>query len=193
VVGRNRVGKKNRAKVQLAALSLVIVLLLALVVGTDVRLNQVGAGVKVVKVGVIGSSDDQIWKAVQAELDQRGEHIRIELKPFQDAIYVNQATSNREVDFNAAQHYAYLEDDVKTNHYQLAVLGNTYISPMFWLTVSFLKAAGASMIEPILLSIRLFLPIVCPISLMLPFCMGDSPVIRRIRVVLPAPFSPISP
>ena len=130
MVGRSHVGKMNRAKVQLAALSLVIVLLLALVVGTDVRLNQVGADVKVVKVGVIGSSDDQIWKAVQAELDRRGEHIRIELKPFQDAIYVNQATSNREVDFNAAQHYAYLEDDVKTNHYQLAVLGNTYISPM---------------------------------------------------------------
>ena len=130
MVGRSRIGKKNRAKIQLAALSLVIVLLLALVVGTDVRLNQVGDDVKVVKVGVIGSSDDQIWKAVQAELDRRGEHIRIELKPFQDAIYVNQATANREVDLNAAQHYAYLEDDARTNHYKLSVIGDTYISPM---------------------------------------------------------------
>lgn len=49
------------------------------------------------------------------------------------------------------------------------------------------------MIEPILLRMRLFLPIVRPISLMVPLCMGEGQVIRRIRVVLPAPFSPINP
>lgn len=112
------------------ALSLVMILLLAAVVGADFRLNRASAGTKTVTVGVIGSSDDQIWKTVQEELDRRNEHIRIVLKPFQDAIYVNQATANREVDFNAAQHYAYLEDDVKTNHYKLSVIGDTYISPM---------------------------------------------------------------
>lgn len=112
------------------ALGLVMILLLAAVVGADFRLNRASAGTRTVTVGVIGSSDDQIWKAVQEELDRRNEHIRIVLKPFQDAIYVNQATANREVDFNAAQHYAYLEDDVKTNHYRLSVIGDTYISPM---------------------------------------------------------------
>lgn len=107
-----------------------MILLLVAVVGADFRLNRASAGTKTVTVGVIGSSDDQIWKTVQEELDRRNEHIRIILKPFQDAIYVNQATANREVDFNAAQHYAYLEDDVKTNHYKLSVIGDTYISPM---------------------------------------------------------------
>lgn len=127
---RKRAGRKSRARRELVALSLVMILLLAAVVGADFRLNRASAGTKTVTVGVIGSSDDQIWKTVQEELDRRNEHIRIVLKPFQDAIYVNQATANREVDFNAAQHYAYLEDDVKTNHYKLSVIGDTYISPM---------------------------------------------------------------
>ena len=125
-----RTSRKSRAKKELTVLSLVMILLLAAVVGVDLHLDRTGAGAQTVTIGVIGSSDDQIWKAVQQELDRRNEHIRIRLKPFQDAIYVNQATANREVDLNAAQHYVYLEDDARTNHYKLSVIGDTYISPM---------------------------------------------------------------
>lgn len=130
MAGLKGAGRKRMARIELTLLSVCMVAVLVLIFATSARLNRTQSGTRTVTVGVIGSSDDQIWKAVQAEMDRRGDGIRIVLKPFQDAIYVNQATSNGEVDMNAAQHYAYLEDDVKTNHYQLAVLGNTYISPM---------------------------------------------------------------
>ncbi|AKV56116.1 ABC transporter substrate-binding protein [Bifidobacterium actinocoloniiforme DSM 22766] len=107
-----------------------IVVALVAVCGVSYRLHGGGQDETEVKIAVIGSSDDQIWKAVQAEMDRRGDKIHVTLKPFQDAIYVNQALNNREVDLNAAQHYAFLENDSKTNGYHLAVLGDTYISPM---------------------------------------------------------------
>lgn len=130
MVSSRKSTRKSRAKKELIALSLVIIALLSAVVGVNIHLNGASARMQTVTVGVIGSSDDQIWKAVQGELNRRHKKVKIVLKPFQDAIYVNQATSNREVDMNAAQHYAFLRDDVRTNHYKLSVIGDTYISPM---------------------------------------------------------------
>ena len=80
-----RTGRKSRAKKELAVLSLVMILLLAAVVGVDLHLDRTGAGAQTVTIGVIGSSDDQIWKAVQPALGPRPEQITIRLKPIQGA------------------------------------------------------------------------------------------------------------
>ncbi|RBP99851.1 MetQ/NlpA family ABC transporter substrate-binding protein [Bifidobacterium xylocopae] len=129
-MARKSSGRKRRAKVELTVLSALIVLALVAVCGVSYRLHGGHEGDTEVRIAVIGSSDDQIWQAVQTELDRRGDRIHITLKPFQDAIYLDQVLSNREVDLNAGEHYAFLESDIKTNGYRLTPIGDTYISPM---------------------------------------------------------------
>ncbi|BDR52636.1 lipoprotein [Bombiscardovia nodaiensis] len=130
MAGVGRSGRKRRAKIELAALSVAIIVALIAICGISYHLHGSQQGKQEVKIAVIGSSDDQIWKAVQAELDRRGSNIQVSLKPFQDAIYLDQVLSNREVDLSAGEHYAFLENDSKTNGYHLAPIGDTYISPM---------------------------------------------------------------
>ncbi|RBP98512.1 ABC transporter substrate-binding protein [Bifidobacterium aemilianum] len=122
--------RKRRAKIELTILSAFMVVALVVICGISWRLHAADRGETKVAVSVIGSSDDQIWDAVQQELDRRGDNIHIVLKPFQEANYVDQVLANHEVDISAAVTYAYLANDVKINHYKLAVIGDTYISPM---------------------------------------------------------------
>ncbi|BDR55006.1 lipoprotein [Bombiscardovia apis] len=130
MAGSNKAGRKRKAKIELIALSVAIIVALIAICGTSYKLHGGQQGKTEVKIAVIGSSDDQIWQEVQAELDRRGDNIHVVMKPFQDAIYLNQVLSNREVDLNAGEHYAFLENDSATNHYKLSAIGDTYISPM---------------------------------------------------------------
>ena len=87
------------------------------------------AGKTVVKVGVCGSQNDH-WKAVQKVLDEQGANIYIELVEFDAYNLPNEALNSGEIDLNAFQHKAYLQNEIKANGYDLAVIGDTLIAPL---------------------------------------------------------------
>lgn len=82
---------------------------------------------KTVKVGVVGESNE-MWDPVIEELGKKG--IKIELVSFTDYTTPNQALDNGEIDLNAFQHYAYLNDEIKNNGYKITAIGDTFISAM---------------------------------------------------------------
>lgn len=82
-----------------------------------------------VKVGVCGANNDQ-WKAVQYVLDQEKTGIKIELVEFSAYNLPNEALNSGDIDLNAFQHKAYLNNDADKNGYDLAVIGDTLIAPL---------------------------------------------------------------
>ena len=84
---------------------------------------------QVVKVGVCGANNDQ-WKAVQKVLDDDGAGIYIELVEFDAYNLPNQALHSGDIDLNAFQHKAYMNNDASVNGYDIAVIGDTLIAPL---------------------------------------------------------------
>lgn len=80
-----------------------------------------------VKIGIVGESSDQ-WKPVIAALAK--ENINIELIKFADYTLPNQALADGEIDLNAFQHYAYLNNEIKDKGLELTVVGETVIAPL---------------------------------------------------------------
>ena len=80
-----------------------------------------------VKIGHVGESDKAIWKPVQEKLSKEG--INLELVSLADYI-PNQALNERDIDLNAFQHHAYLNDEVSNKGYDLVAIADTYISAM---------------------------------------------------------------
>ena len=81
-----------------------------------------------VKIGFVGESDYQIWKPLEEPLKEKG--IKIELVSFADYIIPNQALNDGEIDLNAFQHHAYLNNEVDTKGYKIEAIADTYISAM---------------------------------------------------------------
>ncbi|MCH4175690.1 MAG: MetQ/NlpA family ABC transporter substrate-binding protein [Bifidobacterium sp.] len=121
----NRAKAKRTLIIVLAAVAVVI----AVIAGFVITQNAQSAGETVVKVGLVGNSDENVWNAVQKELDKEKANIKLEYKTFQDGIYTNQALSNNELDITAFQHYAFLNQEIKDKGYKFTVIGDTYISP----------------------------------------------------------------
>ena len=94
-----------------------------------IRYSSDKAGKTVVKVGVCGANNDQ-WKVVQKVLDDENAGIYIELVEFDAYTLPNEAIASGELDLNAFQHKAFLENDANANGYDLAVLGDTLIAPL---------------------------------------------------------------
>jgi ABC-type metal ion transport system substrate-binding protein len=86
-------------------------------------------GKTVVKVGVCGSSNDH-WKAVQKVLDEENANIYIELVEFDAYNLPNEALNAGEIDLNAFQHKAYLENEVSTQNYAIESIGDTLMAPL---------------------------------------------------------------
>lgn len=80
-----------------------------------------------VKVGVVGESNE-MWEPVIEEMKKEG--INIELISFTDYATPNRALDNGETDLNAFQHYAYLNSEVESHGYDIAAIGDTFISAM---------------------------------------------------------------
>ena len=87
------------------------------------------AGKTVVKVGVCGANNDQ-WKAVQQVLDEQNAGIYIELVEFDAYNLPNEALNSGDIDLNAFQHKAYLNNDSAANGYDLTPIGDTLIAPL---------------------------------------------------------------
>jgi len=82
--------------------------------------------VTVVTVGVVGVFQDQ-WDAVNEILADEG--IQVELIFFQEWDIPNPALHNGETDLNAFQTTIFLENAMNTNGYELAIVGQTFVSP----------------------------------------------------------------
>ena len=64
----------------------------------------------VVRVGFYTDSEYQIWNPVVSNLAKEG--ITVELVSFANTRMPNQALNNGDIDLNAFQHHAYLNDEV---------------------------------------------------------------------------------
>lgn len=116
--------------VKFAGLSLAAAALLA-ACGTKIA-DKVASGTeeKVLKVGIMTKteSDQARWDAIQETLKADG--ITLEFTEFTEYPQVNPALANGEVDINAFQHYNYLDNHNKETGDDLAVVAETYISPI---------------------------------------------------------------
>ena len=86
-----------------------------------------GATEKVVKIGLVGENNDQ-WTLIAESLRKEG--IRIELVKFSEYVQPNRALEDGEIDLNAFQHYAYLNNENKTKGYHLSPIGDTILAPL---------------------------------------------------------------
>lgn len=81
----------------------------------------------VVKVGVVGENNEQ-WDVIKDELAK--ENITLELVKFSDYTLPNQALNDGEIDLDAFQHKAYLQNEVNTKGYAITAIGDTIIAPL---------------------------------------------------------------
>ena len=82
----------------------------------------------VVRVGFYTDSEYQIWNPVVSNLAKEG--ITVELVSFANTRMPNQALNNGDIDLNAFQHHAYLNDEVSNLGYDIVTIADTYISAM---------------------------------------------------------------
>ncbi|MGL5436525.1 MAG: MetQ/NlpA family ABC transporter substrate-binding protein [Lachnospiraceae bacterium] len=80
-----------------------------------------------VKIGVVGENNEQ-WTPVIRNLAEEG--IQIELIRFSDYTLPNQTLADGEIDLNAFQHYAYLDNEIADKGLELTVIGETVIAPL---------------------------------------------------------------
>lgn len=80
-----------------------------------------------IKIGVVGENNEH-WKPVIESLAK--EDIHIELVKFSDYTLPNQALADGEIDLNAFQHYAYLQNELDDKGLDLTVIGDTLIAPL---------------------------------------------------------------
>lgn len=81
-----------------------------------------------VKVGVASDDEIEVWEFV-AELAEK-EGITLEVELFNDYVQPNVAVASGDLDLNAFQHVAYLEEWNKENDEDLQPIGYTYVSPL---------------------------------------------------------------
>jgi len=81
----------------------------------------------VVKVGIVGDVGE-IWRPVIKALEPEG--IRIELVEFTEYVQPNRALEDGEIDLNSFQHYAYLNNEIRTKGYHLSPIGETLLAPL---------------------------------------------------------------
>jgi D-methionine transport system substrate-binding protein len=82
---------------------------------------------KHVKIGVTGS-DGQMWDIIKEKAEKEG--IEIELVEFSDYTLPNQALANGDIDLNAFQHIAFLNQFKEEHKLELTPIGTTQIAPM---------------------------------------------------------------
>lgn len=81
----------------------------------------------IVKVGVVGEYNDQ-WDTINELL--KDDNIKVELVKFSDYALPNPALNSGDIDLNAFQHKAFLENDINKNGYAIEAIGDTIIAPL---------------------------------------------------------------
>jgi D-methionine transport system substrate-binding protein len=104
--------------------SLVIALL-----GLLLFLTSCGQKSKVVKVGVVGTQDQQIWESV-AKTVKKKDNINLKITTFTDYNQPNRALADGDIDLNAFQSYNFQTAWNQKNHTSIVAIGNTYFQPL---------------------------------------------------------------
>lgn len=81
-----------------------------------------------VKLGVVGSIYEDLWKPAKEALKDEG--IDLELVQFSDYVTPNNALANGEIDLNSFQHRIYLQNEIDSHGYKIQNIGNTFIIPL---------------------------------------------------------------
>ncbi|MFT8356793.1 MetQ/NlpA family ABC transporter substrate-binding protein [Bifidobacterium aquikefiri] len=119
---------KTRLIILAAILATVAVVAVAVFAYNRFRSDE-SSQITTVKVGVDSDSYNDIWDAVNAELTKNKSGIQVELVHM-DGSQINAATANGELDLNAFQHHAFLDDQNESEGYDLTTYANTFIQPM---------------------------------------------------------------
>jgi D-methionine transport system substrate-binding protein len=104
----------------------IIAVLLVSILGACSKESAAGEK-KQVKIGVTGS-DGQMWDIIKEKAEKEG--IEIELVEFSDYTLPNQALANGDIDLNAFQHIAFLNQFKEEHKLDLTPIGTTQIAPM---------------------------------------------------------------
>ena len=117
--------KKFRKLIKLAAIC-------ALFIVPAVALSGCGKQTAIkkndIKVGVVGSQDNKIWKPIQNKLRHRGIHLKV--VDFSDYTQPNQALQHHNIQLNAFQHYLFLHNWNSKNHGDLTPVARTVVAPL---------------------------------------------------------------
>ena len=114
----------------IAIVAIAVVAVLAIAgVGVANAVKNGGKAPTIVRVGVDGDSTNDLWDTVNQVLAAQNANIKVETVKM-DGSQINGATDKKDLDLNAFQHRAYLDDQVKQEGYNLEVYANTLIQPL---------------------------------------------------------------
>ena len=82
----------------------------------------------VIRVGVAGGVDEEIWEVVTQVAQERG--LRVKPIVFSGAVNPNEGVHSGDLEANSFQHIPYLRDQNQRGGYKLVSVGETYISPI---------------------------------------------------------------
>lgn len=82
----------------------------------------------VIRVGVRGGVDEEIWEVVTKVAKERG--LNVKAVVLSGAISPNEGVHNGDLEVNSFQHIPFLRDQNQQRGYQLVSAGDTYISPI---------------------------------------------------------------
>lgn len=94
----------------------------------DSSAGSSGAESTTVKLGVVGSIYEDLWKPAQESLKAEG--IDLEIVQFSDYATPNNALNSGDIDLNAFQHQIYLDNEVEQQGYKIESIGYTFIIPL---------------------------------------------------------------
>ncbi len=111
------------------ALSLLIILCLALTVsGCSKDSSTANNEITTVKIGVVGTNEEDVWKFVKEKLKDK--NIDLDIVVFTEYSQPNPALANGDLSLNAFQHYNFLNHYNEENNQNLTVIGETIIAPL---------------------------------------------------------------
>lgn len=80
-------------------------------------------------IGVISGKQEEVMKVAQ-QVAKEQYNLNIKIIPFDDYVLPNTALNDGNIDANIFQHKPYLDAQLATRHYHLAILGKTFVYPM---------------------------------------------------------------
>lgn len=103
--------------------------LLVALFGVLVFLASCGKQSKMVKIGVVGTQDQQIWESVAKKVKKQ-DNINLKITTFTDYNQPNRALVDGDIDLNAFQSYNFQTAWNQKNHTSIVAIGNTYFQPL---------------------------------------------------------------
>ncbi|MDR3299429.1 MAG: MetQ/NlpA family ABC transporter substrate-binding protein [Candidatus Accumulibacter sp.] len=80
------------------------------------------------RVGVRGGADELIWEVVAQEAKKA--NLNVDVVVIAATVAPNEALNNGDLEANSFQHIPFLRDQITRRGYKLAIVGETYISPL---------------------------------------------------------------